>query len=58
MRAQVHQLRSELKIRNKGNQSIYVYVLGTGVIDVSLLAIGDPIFEREKIDVILQGHPE
>ena len=58
MKARVHQLRSELKTTKKGTRSISEYVLRIRAIADALLAIGDPISERDQIDSILQGLPE
>lgn len=55
MKAWVHQLRLELKTTKKGNHSISKYVLQIRVLVDSLLDVGDPISERDKIDAILQG---
>lgn len=57
IKARVHQLRLELKVNNKGNKSISKYVLRIREIVYSLLAVRDPITERDQINVILQGLP-
>lgn len=53
IKARVHQLRVELKTIKKGNKPISEYVLRIRAIVYFLLAIGDPIFERDKVDSIL-----
>lgn len=53
MKARVHQLRVKLKMIKKGTQSISEFVLHIRSIVDSLLAIGDPISERDQINVIL-----
>lgn len=58
MKARVHQLLVELKTIKKGSRSISEYVLWVRAIADSLLVIGDPIFERDQMDVILQGFTE
>lgn len=58
MKAKVHQLHAELKMIKKGTQSIFEFMLHIRSIVDSLLAIGDPISERDQINVILQGLPK
>lgn len=53
MKVRIHQLWLELKTGKKGNRSIFEYVLRIRTIADSLLAIGDPISERDQIDSIL-----
>lgn len=58
MKARVHQLYVELKMIKKGTQYISKFVLRIRSIVDSLLAIGDPISERDQIGAIFQGLPE
>lgn len=58
MKANVRQLRSELKSAKKGTRSMSEYLLQIKAIVDSLVAIGDPISEQDHIDVILDGLPE
>lgn len=55
MKACAHQLRSELKTNKKDSRSISEYVLRIRTIVDSLMAVGDPILNRDQIDAILQG---
>lgn len=55
MKARIRQLHSELKTSKKGSRSISEYVLCVQAIAVSLMDVGDPIYERGQVDAILQG---
>lgn len=58
MKVIVHQLRVKLRMVKKVNKTIFEHVLRIRVIADSLLAIGDPISERDQVDSILQGLPK
>lgn len=55
MKAQVHQLRAELKMSKKGTKTTYELFLRIRAIAYSVMEIRDPISERDQIDSILQG---
>lgn len=55
MKAQVHQLRVELKTIKKGNRPVSEFLLLVRAIIDSLFSIGDPIGERDQVDAILHG---
>lgn len=58
MKAQVRQLRVELKYIKKGNISITEVVLRVKDIVNSLLTVGDIVSEQDQIDSIFDGLPK
>lgn len=58
MKAHVHQLRAELKMRKIRTKTISKFMLQIRSIGNYLMAISDPISKYDHIDSILQGSPE
>lgn len=55
MKFRVHQLRDKLNVTKKEIRSIFEFLFRIRAISDALLAVGEPISERDKIDSILQG---